>query len=84
MKQKEQNTEETKDRHPLITIGILTVGTQLGTALVQRMGRHPALLFAMGIGAGVYSYKNRKEILDETRHLKNQSKKLFSKKSETD
>ncbi len=80
----EENTEETKERHPLITIGILTVGTQLGTALIQRMGRHPALLFAMGIGAGVYSYKNRKEILDEARHLKDQSKNLLAKKSESD
>jgi hypothetical protein len=84
MEQQEENTEETKDRHPLITIGILTVGTQLGTALIQRMGRHPALLFAMGLGAGIYSYKNRKEILDEASHLKNQTKNLFSKKSETE
>lgn len=76
----DQQENVTKDRHPLITIGLLTAGTQVGSALIQRMGRHPALLFVMGVTAGVYTYKNRKQILDEAQHLKDQTKNLLSKK----
>jgi len=81
MQKQEEKSEQTKDRHPLITIGILTAGTQMGSALIQRMGRHPVLLFTMGVGAGIYTYKNRKAILDEARHLKDQSQSLLSKKT---
>jgi hypothetical protein len=84
MQDQKENSGIDIDRHPLITIGILTLGTQIGSAIIQKMAKHPAVLFSMGISVGIYSYKNRKEILDEARHLKNQSKKLFSKKSETD
>lgn len=82
MNQNENNhvQETSKDRHPLITLGILTVGTQLGSALIQKMGRHPVILFAMGASVGMYTYKNRKEIIAEVQHLKNQSKALLSKK----
>ena len=82
MQEQEEKPEASNDRHPLITIGLLTAGTQMGSALIQRMGRHPVLLFAMGIGAGVYTYKHRKTILDEAHHLKEQSKSLLSKKTE--
>jgi len=77
----EQQLKENKERHPLITIGILTAGTQLGSALIQKMGRHPALLFAMGATTGVYAYKNRKEILAEAQHLKQTSKTLLTRPS---
>ncbi len=79
----EQKSKPTKNRHPLIAIRILTARTQMGSALIQRMGRHPVLLFTMGVGAGIYTYKNRKAILDETRHLKDQSKNLLSKKTKS-
>lgn len=72
--------EKNKDRHPLVTLGVLTAGTQLGTAVIQKMGRHPIILFAMGVSAGMVAYKNRKEIIAEAQHLKNQSKALVSKK----
>jgi zinc transporter ZupT len=74
--------QETKDRHPIITLGLLTAGTQMGSALIQRMGRHPVILFAMGATAGVYTYKNRKEILAEAQQLKKQTKALISRKSD--
>lgn len=77
----EQELKESKDRHPIITVGILTAGTQLGSTLIQKMGRHPVLLFAMGSVAGAMIYKNRKQILAEADHLKQKSKKLFSKPS---
>jgi len=77
----EQELKKSKDRHPIITIGILTAGTQLGSTLIQKMGRHPILLFAMGSVAGAMVYKNRKEILAEAEHLKQKSTNLFSKPS---
>jgi len=73
--------EKTIDRHPLITLGILTAGTQLTAALILRMSKHPLILFGMGVTAGVYTYKNHKEILQEAHHLTRQGKKLISKKS---
>lgn len=76
----EQTEEPTKDRHPLITIGLLTAGTQLGSAFIQKLGRQPVFLFGMGVVTGIYSYKHRKEILAEVEHLSAQSKKLLSKK----
>ncbi|MCK5830627.1 MAG: hypothetical protein KAH20_10020 [Methylococcales bacterium] len=78
----EENSEINIDRHPLITIGLLTAGTQIGSKLIQKMGKHPVALFAMGITAGVYTYKNRKEILNEAQHLTKQGKNLFSQSSE--
>jgi len=80
----EKIEKENKDLHPIVTIGLLTAGTQLGSALIQRMGRHPILLFAMGATAGAYAYKNRKEILAEAQHLQERSKNLLSKKSATE
>jgi hypothetical protein len=76
--QEEQLTPD-KDSHPLVTLGLLTAGTQVGSSIIQRMAKHPFLLFAMGTGAGIYAYKNRKEILSEAEHLATQGKKLLSK-----
>jgi len=84
MQEQEKKAEENKDRHPLITLGVLTAGTQLGSALIQKMGKHPVLLFAMGSAVGVYSYKNRKEILAEAEHLGNRSKALLSRKADSE
>jgi zinc transporter ZupT len=81
MTEKKEPLKQSKDLHPLVTIGLLTAGTQIGSALIQRMGRHPFLLFAMGAAAGVYSYKNRKEIIAEALHLKEESKKILSVKT---
>lgn len=77
MTEHQDQTLETKDRHPLVTIGILTAGTQIGATLIQKMAKHPALLFAMGLGTGIYSYKNRKQILAEVQHLGEQGKRLI-------
>ena len=79
-KEQKEQPDTTKDHHPLITIGLITAGTQIGSALIQRMGRHPVLLFGMGIAVGMYTYKNRKEIISEAQHLKNRSIDLLSKK----
>lgn len=80
----EELTEQTKDRHPLITLGLLTAGTQLGASLILRMGKHPLILFGMGVTTGIYSYKHRKEILQEAQHLTTQGKKLLFRKSESE
>ena len=74
----EQSTQD-KDHHPLVTIGLLTAGTQVGSAVIQRVAKYPFLLFAMGTVTGIYAYKNRKEILSEANHLTEQGKNLFSK-----
>ncbi len=81
MTEQEEQITETKDRHPLIALGLLTAGTQMGTALIQRMGKHPFFLFTMGMTAGAYVYKNRKEIIQEAQELSEQSKKMISRKS---
>jgi len=82
MQEHQDQANENKDRHPIVTLGLLTAGTQLGSALIQRLGRHPVLLFAMGATAGVYAYKNRKEIIEEAVALKKRSQKLLSIKPE--
>jgi|GEM_PF-1682665 len=83
MQEHEDQSKEHKDRHPIVTLGLLTAGTQLGSALIQRLGRHPVLLFAMGATAGVYAYKNRKEIVEEAKILKKRSQELLSIKPES-
>jgi len=84
MQEQQEHINDPKDRHPIITLGLLSAGTQIGSALIQRMGRHPLLLFAMGAGSGAYIYKHRKAILAEAQHLKQQSKDLISKKTESE
>ncbi len=75
---------EPKDRNPLITLGVITAGSQLGSALINRLARHPVLLFGMGVGVGIYSYKNRKQILAEVESLTEHGKKLFTQHSESE
>ena len=75
--QEEQPTSD-QDHHPLVTLGLLTAGTQVGSILIQRVAKHPVLLFTMGTATGLYAYKHRKEILSEAQYLKEQGKKLFS------
>ena len=82
--QQEDHSEPVNERHPLITLGVLTAGTQVGSAIIQKMAKHPLILFTMGITVGVYSYKNRKEILAETRQLTKQGKQLLSIKPNTE
>ena len=62
MNEQEKQAEVTKNRHPLVPLGLLTAGTQIGSALILRMGRHPVILFGMGLTVGVYASKNRKAI----------------------
>jgi zinc transporter ZupT len=84
MQEPEKQPEQTIDRHPLITLGVLTAGTQLTAALILRLSKHPLILFGMGVTAGVYTYKNRKEILQEALHITKQSKKLITRKSKSE
>ena len=83
MQEPEDQTEKTIDRHPLITLGVLTAGTQITAALILRLSKHPHILFGMGVTTGIYAYKNRKEILQEAHHLADQGKKLIAKKPES-
>ncbi len=82
-KQQDKSTK-TGDLHPIATLGALTIGSQVGSALIQRMGRHPFLLFTMGATAGVYLYKNRKDIIAEVDNLTEQGKALLSKKTDSE
>ena len=84
MNEQEKQAEVTKNRHPLVTLGLLTAGTQIGSALILRMGRHPVILFGMGLTVGVYASKNRKAILQEARDLSVQGKKLLTRKSDSE
>ncbi len=77
----QEKDSELIDRHPLITLGVLTAGTQLGSTVIQKMAKHPLVLFTMGVSVGVYSYKNRKEILAEAQQLKEHGKNLISVKT---
>ncbi len=79
MQEQDEQPIQDKDHHPLVTIGLLTAGTQVGSAIIQRVAKYPFLLFAMGTVTGLYAYKNRKEILSEAQHLTKQGKKLLSK-----
>ncbi|MCK5888822.1 MAG: hypothetical protein KAG19_02650 [Methylococcales bacterium] len=80
--QEDERSNEVIDRHPLVTLGALTVGTQIGSALINKMAKHPVALFAMGLGVGIYSYKNRKILLNEVAELGRQGKKVLSISSE--
>ncbi len=77
-------SEPVIDRHPLITLGLLTAGTQLGSTVIQKMAKRPMILFVMGITVGIYSFKNRKQILAEAEHLTEQGKRLLSKEAKVD
>lgn len=84
MNDNQQPEEKKIDRPPLMTIAVITAGSQVGSAIIQRLARHPLALFGMGMAVGVYSYKNRKEIIREVQHLGEQGKKVFEKKEETE
>ena len=43
MNQHKKHSEVTKDRHPPITLGLLTTSIQIGFALIQRMDRHSVI-----------------------------------------
>ena len=81
MQEPEELPEKSIDRHPLITLGVLTAGTQITATIILRLSKHPLILFGMGVTTGIYTYKNRKEILQEAMHLTKQGKKLISRKS---
>jgi len=68
-------------KEALVKLGIITIGTQLGTAVIHRMAKHPVLLFGLGIAAGLYAQKNRKQIIAAGEQFKNQGKKLLHLKS---
>lgn len=58
----------------LVKVGIITVGTQMGTALIHKMARSPVLLFGLGIAAGIYAQIYRQKRINSTQQLKNQDK----------
>ena len=70
-----KNAGNTKEA--LINLGLITVGTQVTTAVIHRLVKHPALLFGIGIVAGLYIQKNRKQIILAGGQLINQGKKLI-------
>jgi hypothetical protein len=51
--------------------GLIATGVHTGKTLLAKAGKHPVLLFGIGLAIGVYIHKNRKEILSEV----NQSSK---------
>lgn len=73
------NTKET-----LINLGLITIGTQVATAAIHRIAKHPALLFGIGMAVGLYVQKNRKQIILSGGQLLNQGKKLIHQDPEPD
>lgn len=72
------NTQE-KDMHPLLKLGVLTVGSKIGAEIIIRLAKHPLLLLAMGVGSGIYINKHRKDIIDAAQQLKEQSIAIVKK-----
>lgn len=68
-----------RDIHPLIKLGILSVGTKVGAEIILKLAKHPLLLLAMGVGAGIYMNKNRKEIIEAAQQLKDQGLEIVKK-----
>jgi hypothetical protein len=62
----------------LLKIGVITVGTQIGTELIHKMAKHPVALFSLGFATGVYAHLNRKKIIEAANQLKQQSRNLLS------
>lgn len=62
----------------LLKIGVLTIGTQLGTELIHKMAKYPVVLFSLGFATGVYAHLNRKKIITAANQLAQQSKNLLS------
>lgn len=73
------NIKLDKDTHPLIKLGILSVGTKVGAEIILKLAKHPLLLLAMGVGAGIYMNKNRKEIIEAAQQLKDQGLDIVKK-----
>ena len=71
---------EGKSMHPLIKLGILSVGSKVGAEIILKLAKHPVLLMAMGIGSGLYINKHRKDILEAAQQLKDQGLAIVKKK----
>ena len=69
-----------KEIHPLIQLGVVAVGTKIGATLILRLAKYPALLFGMGALTGFYLNKNRKDIIEAARQIKDQGLKAAIKK----
>ncbi|MGR9115322.1 MAG: hypothetical protein ACU85E_06115 [Gammaproteobacteria bacterium] len=80
----ESEAEEvsSKETHPLIQLGVVAVGTKVGATLILKLARYPLLLFGMGVASGFYLNKNRKDIIEAANQLKEQSKRMISKKAD--
>ncbi|PKM37426.1 MAG: hypothetical protein CVV06_05930 [Gammaproteobacteria bacterium HGW-Gammaproteobacteria-10] len=72
--------QEEKSMHPLIKLGILSVGSKVGAEIILKLAKHPVLLMAMGIGSGLYINKHRKDILEAAQQLKDQGLAIVKKK----
>jgi hypothetical protein len=80
----EETSATEKETHPLIKIGVLSIGTKIGATIILNMAKHPVALFSMGIAAGFYANKNRQEIIDAAIELKEQGIKVITKKDSDD
>ena len=72
----------TKQTHPLIQLGVVAVGTKIGATVIIKLARHPVLLLGMGIASGFYLNKNRREIIEAAKQLKEKGLKLLNKKAD--
>ncbi|GAB4256545.1 MAG: hypothetical protein Kow0065_05360 [Methylomicrobium sp.] len=77
--EKDASTTPDKEMHPLLKLGVLTVGTKIGTEILLKLAKHPVLLLAMGVGTGIYINKHRKEIIDAAQELKEQGIAIVKK-----
>lgn len=88
MKERESNEpldeveQEETGIHPLIKLGILTVGSKIGAEIILKLAKYPLLLLAMGMGSGIYINKHRKEIGEAAHQLKEQGLSVIKKKAD--
>jgi hypothetical protein len=68
-----------KKTDAIIKIGAITVGTQLGTTVIHKLAKHPVFLFGLGMVAGIYINRHRKQILASTYYLAQQGKEFIIK-----
>jgi hypothetical protein len=68
-----------KKTDAIIKIGAITIGTQLGTSVIHKLAKHPVFLFGLGMVAGIYINKNRKQILASAQYLAQQGKEFIIK-----
>lgn len=68
-----------ENAHELLKLGIVSTSTYLSTKLLLRLVKNPVALFGVGMVAGFYLHKNRKQIIGTLIEAKKQGTQLLNK-----